>query len=72
MKIPLVKRQAAILLADELQSMSADELRETMKKMFDKFEKLTGLKPMVAGNRMPTKVLFPKENVKSSNNGKTY
>jgi hypothetical protein len=38
-----------------------------MKRMFDKFEKETGFKPVVVGSEMPTRVLFPKEYINNEN-----
>ena len=63
---PIVKNISPKLLSDDIKGMSAEETQKTMKEMFDKFEKLTSLKPIIVGNKLPTKVLFPKENIEPS------
>lgn len=64
---PLVRNVQPKLLSDEIKSFTAEETREEMKKIFDEFEKLTGYKPIIVGNELPTKVLIPNENIKFKN-----
>ena len=72
-QFPVVKNISPRLLADDIKCMTAEETREAMKKLFDNFEKQTGLKPMILGNTLPTSVLIPKENIQPDNeNNITY
>jgi hypothetical protein len=64
LNFPIVKNVSPKLLADDIKGMTTEETRETMKKMFDDFEKQTGYKPIIVGDESPTKVLFPPENIK--------
>lgn len=67
LQFPVVKNISPRLLADDIKGMTAEETREAMKKLFDNFEKQTGLKPMILGNTMPTNILIPEENIKTDN-----
>lgn len=67
LQFPAVKNISPRLLADDIMGMTAEETREAMKKLFDNFEKQTGLKPMILGDTLPTSVLVPKENIKPNN-----
>lgn len=60
--LPIVKNIHPGSLRDRIIGMTSEEVRNEMKRMFDKFEKETGFKPVVVGSEMPTRVLFPKEN----------
>jgi len=62
-QFPIVKNMPIRLLVDDVEGVTIDEARETMKKMFEKFEIITGYKPIIVGNESPTKVLFPPENI---------
>ena len=64
LNFPIVKNISAILLADDIKGMNAEESREAMKKMFDDFDKQTGYKLIIVGDKSPTRVLFPSENIK--------
>lgn len=66
LQFPVVKNVPVRLFADDIKGMTAKETSEAMKKMFDNFEKQTGMKPIIIGDSLPTKVLFPKENIKPS------
>lgn len=66
LQFPVVKNVSVRLFADDIKGMTAEETSEAMKKMFDNFEKQTGMKPIIIGDSLPTKVLFPKENIKPS------
>lgn len=62
-QFPVVKNIQPTLLADRLPSMTFEEVAKEMGKLFKKFEKKTGFKPVIVGDSMPTRVLFPKENI---------
>ena len=64
LQFPVVKNISPRLLADDIKGMTTEETRKAMKKMFDDFEKQTGLKPIIVGDSLPTNVLIPKENTK--------
>lgn len=64
LQFPFVKKVPAKLLADEITGMTAEETAKAMKDMFVNFEKMTGCKPVIVGDSLPTRVLFPKENIK--------
>jgi len=64
LNFPIVKNISPKLLADDIKAMTAEETRNAMKKIFDDFEKLTGIKPKIVGYKLPINVLFPKENMK--------
>ena len=63
-RLPIVKKISPRLISDDIKSMTAEETREAMKTMFETFEKITGNKPIIVGNELPTQVLFPPENIK--------
>lgn len=60
--LPIVKNIHPGSLRVNIKGMSAEETRDELKKIFDKFEKETGFKPVVVGDKMPINVLVPKEN----------
>jgi len=62
-QFPVVRNIHPTLLADRLPSMTFEEVAKEMRKLFEKFEKATGYKPVIVGDSMPTRVLFPKENI---------
>ena len=66
LNFPIVKNISPRLLADDIKGMTAEETAEAMKKMFDDFEKQTGYKPIMVGDSLPTRVLFPSENTKAT------
>jgi len=61
-EFPIVRNVQTKLLADNIQGKTSEEVREIMKKMFDEVKKMTGMKIVVKGTRMPTRKLFPDEN----------
>jgi len=63
-RLPIVKKISPRLISDDIKSMTAEETRDAMKTMFETFEKITGHKPIIVGNELPTQVLFPPENIK--------
>jgi GH25 family lysozyme M1 (1,4-beta-N-acetylmuramidase) len=63
--IPMVKRISPTSITSDIKGMSVEETREEMKKIFEKFEKQTGYKPIVVGDKSPINILFPTENIKS-------
>ena len=63
LQFTIVKNVSPRLASDDIKGMTAEETREAIGKMFDEFEKLTGLKPVIKGNTLPTRVLFPPENI---------
>jgi hypothetical protein len=65
--LPMVKNIHSGSLSDGLISMTPEEVRNEMKRMFDKFEKETGFKPVVVGGKTPISVLFPKEHINNEN-----
>jgi len=69
--LPMVKNIHSGSLRDGLIGMTSEDVRNEMKRMFDKFEKETGFKPVVVGGKMPINVLFPKEYINNENQNKT-
>jgi hypothetical protein len=63
---PIIKNVHPKLLGDDIKGKTIEETRKTMKKMFNDFERKTSYKPIIVGNKLPTKVLFPLENIKST------
>lgn len=64
LQFPVIKNISPRLMSNEIKGMSAEETRVAMKKMFDNFEKQTGYKPILVGDKLPTSTLFPKETIK--------
>ena len=61
-KLPIIKNIKPGLVSDEMISMTAEETRNAMKNMFDKFEELTGKKVVIeTKNELPINVLLPKK-----------
>lgn len=61
-QFPIVKNISPKTIGESIAGITAEETAKAMKEMFDKFEKETGFKPVIKGNTLPTRVLFPKEN----------
>jgi hypothetical protein len=64
LQFPIVKNINPQLLCDVIKPMTAEEVSKAMGEMFDNFEKETGLKPIIVGDTLPTRVLIPKDNIK--------
>ena len=56
---PMVKNVQPTLLADVIQPMTAEQVREEMSKMFAKLEEQTGRKVVVVKTGLPIDVLLP-------------
>jgi hypothetical protein len=57
-------------MSDLLKPYTAEETRTKMKKIFDDFEKLTGIKPVIVIDTLPVGALFPAENKKRKPHGR--
>lgn len=60
--LPIPKNIHLGSLRDGIKGITAEEARDQMKEMFNKFEKETGFKPVVIGSEMPINAINPKEN----------
>lgn len=62
LSFPEVKNVQPRLLGDDIQSMTAEEVRENMGKMFDRFSELTGYEVVVKTNGgLPIEALIPEK-----------
>jgi hypothetical protein len=65
--LPMVKNIHSGSLRYGIKGMTSEEVRNEMKRMFDKFEKETGFKPVVVGGKTPISVVVPKEHINNEN-----